>query len=467
MRRILPFATFALLLPLQLAAQIISAEESGSRRASLVERLGDAPIVVLGGSGAAGENFAYLTGLRNSADAALLLVRERNVVHATLFAPAGNRLERWEGSRWVAAPGGQPELPRQDADQFGAALRTRLPGTSELHLIGGSGGPTSAGSGGMAEQVTAALQAAPGVEIRREGSNTLSDMRAVKSATELALIRRAIEITMEAHRAIAANLRPDMTEADVKRLIDEAYRQHGGDDRPAFGHIVASADNSTILHYSGGERRIADGEHVKIDIGAAYGGYAADVTRTYPANGVFSPEQRAIYQIVREAQAAAQVAARPGASRADMNDEANRVLSEGLTRIGLLQAPDATYDCPSQTNPAVQCAQLRLFYFHALGHGIGLNVHDPWRNSLVPGTAFVIEPGIYVRTNTLELIPDTPRNRQYIEHLRPALDRYLGIGVRIEDSYLVTDAGVEWISRVPRDLADVEAAMARATTPAP
>ncbi|MBX6333321.1 MAG: M24 family metallopeptidase, partial [Gemmatimonadaceae bacterium] len=231
--------------------------------------------------------------------------------------------------------------------------------------------------------------------------------------------------------------------------------------------LVGSGPNSTTLHYSADDRFMRDGEVVVMDIGASYRGYAADVTRTVPVNGSFTPEQRAIYQLVRNAQAAAERQAVLHAPALRMDDSASAVLAAGLARLGLIQSPTATFDAPEGVCPRELpdgCAQLALYYMHSLGHGIGLEVHDPeqWyygEHRIEPGSAFTIEPGVYVRADLFEGLPDTPRNRAMIAALTPAVKRYANIGVRIEDDYLVTDQGVEWVSRAPRELDEVEAAM--------
>jgi Xaa-Pro aminopeptidase len=204
------------------------------------------------------------------------------------------------------------------------------------------------------------------------------------------------------------------------------------------------------------------GDVVVMDIGASYRGYSADVTRTVPVSGTFTPEQRAIYEIVRNAQAAAEGEAKVGADALLMTRAAVQTLAAGLARLGLIEAADATYDC-SVRGESTQCPQLQLFYMHGLGHGIGLDVHDPeqyyYTRRLEAGSAFTIEPGIYVREHVLETLSDTPRNRQVLEKLRAAVAKYANIGIRIEDDYIVTENGVEWISRAPREIEEVEAAM--------
>jgi len=251
-------------------------------------------------------------------------------------------------------------------------------------------------------------------------------------------------------------------------MFHSAFRRSGGDGA-AFVSIIASGPNSTQYHYNANDRRIGKGDVIVMDVGAAFGGYAADVTRTVPASGRFSAEQRAVYQIVRDAQAAAERVARPGASFEAWRDAAREVVARGVARLGLTEGVDATFDPPwadQCTSNPVACTQAYLYMAHGLGHGIGLEVHDrphPWygAGTFQPGDTFTIEPGIYVSRKLLEILPDTPKNRAMIAKVRPAVERYRDIGIRIEDDYLITDRGVEWLSRAPREIAEVEAEMAR------
>jgi Xaa-Pro aminopeptidase len=185
------------------------------------------------------------------------------------------------------------------------------------------------------------------------------------------------------------------------------------------------------------------------------------VTRTVPADGTFSDVQRDIYSAVRAAQAAGEAAAKVNGPARALTDAANASLDASLAKLGLIEGPGATYDCDAAASR--QCTQRSLYYMHSLGHGIGLDVHDPGAatggGNLVPGSAFTIEPGIYVRGNLLDIIPNTPKNQAMIAKIRPAVQKYANIGVRIEDDYIATDSGVEWISRAPREIDEVEAVM--------
>jgi Xaa-Pro aminopeptidase len=205
-----------------------------------------------------------------------------------------------------------------------------------------------------------------------------------------------------------------------------------------------------------------------MDIGASYRGYAADVTRTVPVTGTFTAEQRAVYQLVRDAQAAAEKAATPGSSFGSASRAAQETIERGLARLGLIEGVGAMVEggeaiCGQE---GASCPQWVMYYMHGLGHGIGLDVHDPEQSHypggrIAVGSAFTIEPGVYVRANLLSIIPATPKNRAMIAKIRPAVEKHANIGVRIEDDYIVTGNGLEWISRAPREIAEIEALMAQ------
>ena len=289
----------------------------------------------------------------------------------------------------------------------------------------------------------------------------MSRLRGSKSPAELDLIRKAIAITVDAQVLAMRSISPEMNEFEIEALIEYTFRRNGA-DRPSFASIVGSGPNSTTLHYNRNDRFMQAGELVVMDVGASYRGYAADVTRTVPISGVFSPEQRAIYQLVRDAQAAGERAAQPGATSTAMNAAVDSVIKHGLAALGLIESPDAVYDCGVER--VVVCPQYRLYYMHGLGHGIGLEVHDPGTSGIQPGTlapgdAFSIEPGVYVRANLLNIIRPSPRNDPMKSKIASAVWHYANIGVRIEDDYLVTPSGVEWVSRAPREIREVEATM--------
>ena len=194
--------------------------------------------------------------------------------------------------------------------------------------------------------------------------------------------------------------------------------------------------------------------------------------RTAPVSGKWTPEQRAIYDIVLAAHDSAARVTRAGV-RVQVGDSIVRfVEAQALARLGLIESADATFDPPWANAQAcarrpLSCKQVFLFMAHGLGHGIGLEVHDAGGYSYSPtgyfqvGEVFTIEPGVYISTPLLDMLPDTPKNRAFIAKVRPVVERYNNIGIRIEDDYIVTRNGLELLSRGPRTADEVEAAMRR------
>jgi Xaa-Pro aminopeptidase len=293
----------------------------------------------------------------------------------------------------------------------------------------------------------------------------VDQLRAKKSAAEIALLKRAAEISSEGHRA--AMLAPvPQHEYELQAVLEYNFTRLGG-TRPAYGSIVGSGQNGTQLHYMKDRGATKPGDVVVMDAATEYDGYAADITRTIPVSGAFTPEQRKIYQLVRDAQAAAERNAKPGRSAAAAQDSSVAIRARGLAALGLIQSEDATFDPPWQANcdraPAA-CKQANFWMIHGISHGLGLAVHDPAQFSYgdhvyKPGDVFTIEPGIYVSARMLDALPDTPKNRAFIAQVKPVVARYENTGVRIEDDYLITETGLERLSSAPREIAEIEALM--------
>lgn len=284
----------------------------------------------------------------------------------------------------------------------------------------------------------------------RDASSLVHRMREVKSAAELARIRRAVDITVEAQKAAMRRGLDATHEYEVEAAIEHVFRSMGA-QRPGFPSIVGSGVNATTLHYETNQEAIPREGLVLTDIGAEFDGYTADVTRTWPADGTFSAPQREIYEAVLRTQDKAIAAMRPGTRFGDVHRSTVDWLGEELLRLGLI-----TENVP---------AQVRMYFFHGLGHHIGLAVHDVYDNSLPfePGMAVTAEPGVYVRradveaSETFRSLPEGDRAK-----ISRALDRYAGIGVRIEDDVIITARGPELISGgAPRTVAEIEAWMAR------
>ena len=305
----------------------------------------------------------------------------------------------------------------------------------------------------------------PGLD-RRDVQGVLNQLRARKSPAEMALIRRAAAISVEGHKAVMQQAAPGMHEYDLAAIVEYAFRR-GGAMRPAYGSIVGAGPNGTQLHYMRDTRQIAPGDVVVIDAAAEYDGYAADITRSIPISGHFTADQRALYQIVRDAQAAAERNSKPGMSIVAAQDSSVDVRAQGLARLGLVESAEAQFDppWPADCNATPRaCRQVMLWAIHGISHGLGLAVHDPVQANFgervfKEGDAFTIEPGLYVSQKQLDILPDTPRNRAFKDRVRAAVRRYEGTGVRIEDDYVIGPNGLEWITPVPREIAEIEALM--------
>jgi Xaa-Pro aminopeptidase len=476
-------AALALLVPSALAAQAIPQTEYAARRDSLAARLDSGVVVAFGAPAPAGFDrpsqlpaFRYLTGFLEP-DAAVVLVARGGRMSGTVFTqPRDPRRALYDGFPPDSAAVGRTTGLR--ARSF-AGLRPTLDSlaTSGLpfYTLRDFSNADYAAQDSLtrgASFMGAFARAHPGLALR-DAHPVLDSLRARKSPAEQAMLRRAIAITVDAQREAMRTVRPGAYEYEIEALFASAFRRTGGDG-PAFVSIVGSGPNSTQYHYNANDRRMAAGDVLVMDVGAGYGGYAADVTRTVPVSGRFTPEQQAVYRIVREAQEAAAKVAGPGASYQAWRDSARAVVARGVARLGLTEGVDATFDPPWADTCArdpSRCRQDFLYMAHGLGHGIGLDVHDhpyAWVDSgaFAPGDVFTIEPGVYISTRLLDMLPDTPKNRAMIAKVRPAVERYDNMGIRIEDDYLITPTGVEWLSRAPREIGDVEAAMRRATRPA-
>lgn len=269
----------------------------------------------------------------------------------------------------------------------------------------------------------------------------LHDLRLIKSAAELRLMRRAGEITGRAHVRAMRHCQPAMVEYQLEAEILHEFASSGA-RHPAYSSIVGSGGNACVMHYIENNSKMRGGDLVLIDAGCEYEYYAADVTRTFPVNGVFSKEQRALYELVLASQVAAIDAIRPGNHWNQPHDASVRVITEGLVKLGLLKGGVASL---------IKRAAYQEFYMHKAGHWLGLDVHDvgdyrvadEWR-MLEPGMVMTVEPGIYV----------SPDNKKVAKKWR-------GIGIRIEDDVIVTDQGHEIItSGVPKTIEEIEALMA-------
>lgn len=271
----------------------------------------------------------------------------------------------------------------------------------------------------------------------------LHELRLIKSKAEIKRMEKAAKISAEGHRRAMATCRPGSKEYELEAELLYAFKKHGS-LAPAYTSIVAAGNNACVLHYNDNNAEIKEGDLVLIDAGCEYDYYASDITRTFPASGKFSKEQKAIYEIVLKAQEAAIAAIKPGAAWDAPHNASVKVIAQGLVKLGLIKG------APAQ---AVKSEAYKDFYMHRVGHWIGMDVHDvgdykiddTWR-LLEPGMVTTIEPGIYI----------SPNNRKVAKKWR-------GIGVRIEDDVLVTRQGYRILSTgIPKTVAEIESYMAEA-----
>ena len=266
----------------------------------------------------------------------------------------------------------------------------------------------------------------PGLSVKNAAS-LVAGLRVIKSSAELALLKQAIEATVDGHIEAMKSCEPGMNEYDLQAVVEYCFAR-GGAAYEGFPSIIGSGPNSCVLHYEQNRRPMASGEVVVLDIGAEVQGYSADVTRTLPVSGKFTADQKALYDLVHKAQEAVFRAIKPGAKMSELTNVSNGVIGDGLVALGILKDP----------------AEAKTYSRHGVSHFVGLDVHDAggYDGVLRPGMVITVEPGIYVPAGS-------------------ACDKkYWNIGIRIEDDVLVTASGGEVLSLgAPRSAADIERTM--------
>lgn len=269
------------------------------------------------------------------------------------------------------------------------------------------------------------------------------EMRLIKSADEVALMQKAADISFEAHHRAARLTQPGRFEYELEAELTYAFRARGGSG-PAYGSIVGSGVNATILHYIRNDQQLAKGEIVLIDAGVEYQGYASDVTRTYPVAGRFEPAAKNLYEVVLAAQTASIAASRPGATLPEIHAASVRVLCEGMVDLGIMKG---------QVDELIESEAYKPYYMHGTSHWLGLDVHDVGAyvvkngsndakpRPLAPGMAFTIEPGLYIAEDDANA---------------PAA--FKGLGIRIEDDIVITEDGIlNLTAAIPKEVDEVEA----------
>lgn len=481
-RRLAPILGFAV--PLLLLASIGRASELSddliARRARLMQRLGPDTMLVLFSAPVQtyshdvdyeyrqNSNLYYLTGMTqdetmlvlmpgNGSLRALLFIRDRDPIH-----------EHWQGRLMSAAEAGahtgiRTVLSNTQFESFLAAVLSRralgpidrqeAAAFFEALDAGRARVALALGTTSLNEPLTPGQDLARRIRDRFAGFQTidalpmLADLRLIKTAYERTLLTRSLEISSEAQKAGMQATHPDVYEYEVEAAIEAVHRANGALSW-SYPSIVGSGPNATILHYTENSRQARAGELMLVDAGCNYEYMAADITRTYPVSGTFSPAQRDIYDLVLLAQEEGMRVARPGARFTDIQARTVEVMKAGLLRLRLITDADSD--------------QYRLWYTHSPNHFLGIDVHDVGERTrpLQPGMAFVIEPGLYIRPSALDTLPRSPENLALIERIRPAVEKYAHIGVRIEDAFLLEESGLlRLTASVPRTVEEIETFM--------
>ena len=430
-------------------------------------------------------NLYYLTALRQEG-ATLVMVRgaegpAREILFLRRRNPAA---ETWTGHMYspeeARAASGLGEIwEAREFEPFMKAVRSRLayrPAPEAVLLASPNAPPAPSGdflaamskneatlylllTGGernqefRREQAYATAWAADsgGLSVR-SAWNVFAELRMRKSPYELRLMQHAVDISIEGHQRAQAVASRAKWEYEVEAELDYTYKRRNADNW-GYPSIVGCGPNATTLHYQESRGRVGPGDLLLMDAGAEYDHYTADVTRTFPVSGKFTPAQAEVYNVVLAAQEAGFRAIRPGANLSDVHKAASEVIKDGLLRLGLITDRNSLQ-------------QTQVWFMHGTSHWLGMNVHDVsprGYEKLDAGMVFTVEPGIYVRPDALENLAKTPENEKFIAAVRPAFEKYKGIGVRIEDDLVVTADGYRNLSvALPRTIAEVEAFIARA-----
>lgn len=382
-------------------------------------------------------NFYYLTGLRES-EALLFVFKEPRMIageqttELLVVQDRDPQSEQWIGKH--TGPGEAREVLGMAMTMGAQQLRnTELPWlASDVrfdHLVDvpANDPHSTTDLADLLRHLDAtAPQGTPNgpADIRR----WMAQLRELKQEEELALMRKAIDITCEAQMELMRRLEPDMTEYQTEAIVEYVFKMHGA-EHEGFPSIQGGGPHSCVLHYVTNRRTLSDGDLLVSDIGAEYHGYTADVTRTLPANGKFTKDQRAIYDLVLAAQEAGIAEARAGKPFRAPHNAAWNVIVKGMKELGIIQEE----------------TELRRYFMHGTSHYLGLDVHDAGTyGDLKAGSVITVEPGIYIAKDS------------------PCDPRWWGIGVRIEDDILITDGTpVNLSAGAPRKAEEVEALMAK------
>ena len=398
-------------------------------------------------------DFFYLTGFEEpDAIAVIAPAKEKRL---TLFVrPRDLEQEIWNGYR-AGVEGAVADYSADEAfpiNEFDAKLPAILDGPSVLYYAFGHSTPEMDQK--IIRQLTLMRESnrkplEPPATIV-DPTSILHEMRVLKTADEVEIMQRAADIAAEAHVEAMKAIRPGMMEYEVEAMLEAYFRKHGAAGS-SYTSIVGAGGNATVLHYIDNKDELRSGDLLLVDAGAEYKGYASDITRTFPINGKFSQAQREIYDLVFKTQTSCVDMVRPGVRLEDLKTHSIEMLTEGMVELGLLKG-----------DPQKLIAEKKYmqFYMHNLGHYLGIDVHDAGRyyfkgesRPAEVGMVMTIEPGLYIS-------PDTSRIPEGFNKDIP--EKYVGIGVRIEDDVLVTENGARVLThKVPKDPKEIEALMAK------
>ncbi|MBK1721429.1 Xaa-Pro aminopeptidase [Thiocystis violacea] len=388
-------------------------------------------------------DFSYLTGFMEP-DAFAVVAPKREEGEFVLFCrPRDDEREQWDGSR-LGVEGVTTELGADQAfplSELDEVMPSLIEGRKRVYFPIGSDPALDACVMGWVNQVRAKVRtgaAAPDTFIALD--SVLHEQRLHKSKAEADIMRRAAQISADAHCRLMQLCRPGMRESDLEAEFQHACATQGARDL-AYPSIVGGGRNACVLHYIENADRLAEGNLVLIDAGCELDGYASDITRTFPVNGRFTAPQRTLYELVLKAQLAAIKKARPGMHWNEPHEAAVRTLTKGLVGLGILKG---------KIGKLIEEEAYKPYYMHRTGHWLGMDVHDvgaykreqQWR-VLAPGMVLTVEPGLYMPST--DEVPEA----------------YRGIGIRIEDDVLITKDGHEILSAaVPKHPDAIEALMA-------
>ena len=434
-------------------------------------------------------NLYYLTNLKQKG-ATLVLLPGNTKVKEILFMPRRNpAAETWTGHMYSPQEANQLSGIREiwqasEFQPFIAALRNRQPYRPEPKNIFMSDLPLNtplSNDNGYGSLFDAAAKGEAGIFMLMPGDSEsreyrpeqrfavewaktasgyglrnawpiFNQMRLVKSPMEQRLLQHAIDISIEAHQRSWVAAATAKWEYEVDAQVAYTFKLRNADNW-GYPDIVGCGPNATTLHYVESQGPVKSGDLLLMDVGAEYDHYTADITRTFPVNGKFTPAQAEVYQIVYDAQEAVAAASKPGATLSDVGRAGTEVIKDGLLKLGLITDRNSN--------------QYRIWFMHGTSHWLGMNVHDVGGGAkIVPGVVFTNEPGIYVRPDALDQMPFGWNETEWAKFktaVAPAFAKYKGIGVRIEDDLLITADGVRWLSEaLPRKIADIEDFIAKA-----